>query len=108
MPVKWRTCITDWEPGVRFVDEQESGPYAFWRHVHEFEPRGASTMMRDTVDYAEPLGALGRIVHALFVERTLDRIFDFRRDTIRHLFACETISPARFAFESPAPSPERA
>jgi ligand-binding SRPBCC domain-containing protein len=108
VPVKWRTCITAWEPGVRFADEQEAGPYAFWRHVHEFEARGESTMMRDTVEYAEPLGPLGRLGHALFVERTLDRIFDFRRDTIRRLFECRATSPGRFAFESRAPSPEKA
>ena len=98
VPVRWRTCSV--EPGVRFVDEQESGPYAFWRHVHEFEARGGSTMMRDTVEYAEPLGPLGRLAHALFVERTLDRIFDFRRDTIRRLFESNASSPARLAFES--------
>jgi ligand-binding SRPBCC domain-containing protein len=79
---------------VRFVDEQESGPYAHWRHVHAFEAHGASTLMRDTVDYAEPLGPIGRLAHAAFVARTLDRIFDFRRDTIRRLFDTATPAPA--------------
>ncbi len=27
VPLRWSTRITDWEPGVLFVDEQESGPY---------------------------------------------------------------------------------
>jgi hypothetical protein len=97
VPLRWRTCITEWEPGVRFVDEQESGPYAFWRHLHEFEARGDSTIMRDTVEYAEPLGPLGQLAQSLFVARTLDRIFDFRRDTIRRLFDCPAPSTARLA-----------
>jgi len=84
-PVRWRTRITDWQPGVRFVDEQESGPYALWRHTHEFESRGTSTLVLDVVDYAEPLGPLGRVAHVLFVARTLDRIFDFRSGAIRRL-----------------------
>ncbi len=41
--------------------------------------------MRDVVDYAVPLGPLGSIAHALVVERTLGRIFDFRRDATRRL-----------------------
>lgn len=85
MPVRWRTRITEWEPGLRFVDEQEAGPYAVWRHTHEFEPRGEATLVRDVVDYAVPLGPLGSIAHALVVERTLGRIFDFRRDATRRL-----------------------
>lgn len=85
VPVRWRTCITDWQPQERFVDEQESGPYAFWRHTHEFEARGTSTLMRDVVDYSEPLGPVGTVAHVLFVRRTLDRIFDFRRDAIVRL-----------------------
>ena len=81
-PMKWRTRITDWQPGRRFVDEQESGPYALWHHTHEFEAQGASTFMRDTVHYREPLGPLGAVAHVLFVRRTVERIFDFRRQAI--------------------------
>jgi ligand-binding SRPBCC domain-containing protein len=85
VPVRWRTRISDWQPQERFVDEQESGPYAFWRHTHEFEAREGSTLMRDIVDYSEPFGPVGTVAHVLFVRRTLDRIFDFRRDAILRL-----------------------
>lgn len=85
VPMRWRTRITDWQPQERFVDEQESGPYAIWRHAHEFEPRGTSMLMRDVVDYSEPLGPVGTVAHVLFVRRTLDRIFDFRREAIARL-----------------------
>ena len=89
IPLRWRTRITAWEPAVRFVDEQESGPYAFWHHVHEFESGGASTLVRDVVDYSLPMGPLGSLAHALFVERTLGRIFNFRREAIRRRFDAE-------------------
>jgi hypothetical protein len=85
VPLRWDTRITDWQPGVRFVDEQESGPYALWRHTHEFESQGDATLVRDVVEYAVPLGPLGQVAHVLFVERALDRIFDFRRDAIARL-----------------------
>lgn len=89
VPLRWRTRIVEWQPGVRFVDEQESGPYALWRHTHEFEPEGDATRVRDVVDYSLPLGPLGRIAHALLVAPALDRIFDFRRDAIRRLLEAE-------------------
>jgi hypothetical protein len=86
VPLRWRTRITGWEPGVRFVDEQESGPYASWRHTHEFEAEpGGATTVRDLVEYAMPFGPLGRVAHALIVRRALDRIFDHRREAIQRL-----------------------
>jgi hypothetical protein len=86
IPIRWRTRITEWEPGVRFVDEQEKGPYAVWRHTHAFESEGpSSTLVRDTVEYAVSLGPLGALARVLFVERALGRIFDFRRDAIRRV-----------------------
>ncbi len=90
LPVRWRSRITEWRLQERFVDEQESGPYALWRHAHEFEDHGASTLMRDVVDYSEPLGPIGTVAHVLFVRRTLERIFDFRRDAIVRLLDCNS------------------
>jgi ligand-binding SRPBCC domain-containing protein len=86
LPMRWRTHIAEWEPGVSFLDEQEAGPYAIWRHTHEFESQGEHTWIRDRVDYALPFGPLGRLTHALVVNRTLKRIFDYRREAASHIF----------------------
>ncbi len=102
VPLRWRTRITEYVPGVRFVDEQESGPYAYWRHTHTFEAVGNATRMRDHVEYREPLGVLGRVAHALFVERTVNRIFDFRRVEIERHFATRSPSVSDAAVVSGA------
>lgn len=107
MPVRWRTRITEWEPGVRFVDEQEAGPYAVWRHTHEFEPQGEATLVRDVVDYAVPLGPLGAVAQLLFVRRTLGRIFDFRRDVTGRLLDDGSSAPPAGALASAASCSER-
>ncbi len=83
VPVSWLTRIEEWEPGVRFVDMQLSGPYKLRHHTHEFAPDGdGGTVMRDTVRYALPLGPLGEVAHRAFVARDLRRIFHFRRDEV--------------------------
>ena len=82
VPLRWRTSISVWEPNRRFVDEQERGPYLYWRHLHEFTPEGDGTRMRDQVTYALPFGPLGEIAHALLVKRQLATIFDFREQAI--------------------------
>jgi ligand-binding SRPBCC domain-containing protein len=89
VPLRWRTVISVWEPGRRFVDEQASGPYASWRHTHTFEAVAGGTIVRDVVDYAMPFGALGRLAHALFVGATLDRIFTYRQQAIARLLPRE-------------------
>jgi ligand-binding SRPBCC domain-containing protein len=84
--IDWLTRIAEWEPGVRFVDEQIAGPYRLWHHTHEFAPHGdGATLMRDTVRYALPLWPLGELAAPL-VRRDLARIFDFRRDACARHF----------------------
>ena len=86
IPVRWRTRIDAWEPGVRFVDRQLSGPYALWHHTHEFEADGENhTLMRDIVRYRLPLGPLGAAAHLLFVRRDLQAIFDYRAARVAEL-----------------------
>lgn len=83
LPIRWLTRIEDWTPGVRFVDQQLSGPYRLWHHTHEFAPDGEDgTLMRDTVRYALPFWPASELAHALVVRRDLDAIFDFRRDKV--------------------------
>jgi len=86
IPLPWRTRITQWDPPHGFVDEQERGPYALWRHQHLFEPVGDHVWMADRVDYALPLGPLGRAAHGVAIHSLLARIFDYRFGRVRERF----------------------
>ena len=85
LPVRWRTEIVEWRPGRRFVDRQVEGPFRLWEHTHTFEERHDGTLIRDTVLYRMPYGALGTIAHRVVVARDLGRIFDYRRDAVDRL-----------------------
>ena len=79
IPLRWRTRIDAWEPGVRFVDRQLSGPYRLWHHTHEFEADGPDhTLMRDVVRFEVPFAPLAMWL----VSRDLKKIFDFRAEAI--------------------------
>jgi ligand-binding SRPBCC domain-containing protein len=82
----WLTHIVLFEPERRFIDRQIAGPYRLWHHLHEFQAVKGGTLMRDVVDYELPLGPLGVLAHGLWVRRTLDRIFDYRRDQVAAIF----------------------
>jgi ligand-binding SRPBCC domain-containing protein len=82
VPLRWRTRIDEWEPGVRFVDRQVRGPYALWHHTHTFEPHPAGTLMRDEVRYRLPLGPLGVAAHRAFVRRDIEAVFAFREEEV--------------------------
>lgn len=92
VPMTWLTEIAAYDPPRRFVDRQERGPYAVWIHTHEFESVAGGTRLTDRVDYELPFGPLGELAHALWVRRTLERIFDFRRDHIAARFGA--VEPA--------------
>lgn len=82
VPVRWVTRITEWREGVRFADEQETGPYRRWRHVHEFETVPEGVLMKDTVDYELLFPPFGGLVAGWWVRRQLREIFDYRAEVI--------------------------
>jgi len=86
VPMRWLTRIEDWRPGSRFADLQLRGPYRYWFHVHEFEPRPGGILMRDTVRYSMRAGRLGELARRAFVERDLERIFDYRARALERRF----------------------
>jgi len=87
LPLRWISRIERWEPGRAFEDVQVRGPYRLWHHRHEFRAAGGGTLVQDHVRYALPLGPLGELAHAAFVERDLARIFAFRYAAIKELLA---------------------
>lgn len=86
IPLFWMTEITHVVPGKLFVDEQRRGPFSMWHHEHHFEERAGGTLMRDIVHYEAPLGPLGEIARALFVQKQVESIFSHRFGVIDKIF----------------------
>lgn len=82
----WVTEITHVQDKEYFVDEQRFGPYAFWHHKHFLKETKEGVVMYDEVHYKAPMGVLGRMANALFIERQLKQIFDYRFGKIEELF----------------------
>jgi len=71
------------EDGRSFRDVQERGPFRLWRHTHRFERRDEGSVLEDDVEYALPLGALGRLLGGRAVRRKLERMFAYRHRVTR-------------------------
>jgi ligand-binding SRPBCC domain-containing protein len=108
-PARWRAFIREFDPPHRFVDVQIWGPFARWEHRHRFiegterEEGGGppGTWIDDRVTYRLPLGAFGRLAHALGVKRRIAELFDYRERGLREIFGLTT---DRAAPPNPPPS----
>ncbi|ACZ29982.1 conserved hypothetical protein [Xylanimonas cellulosilytica DSM 15894] len=74
IPFRMTAAVTAYEAPYRFVDEQVAGPFARWRHEHLFTAVDGGTLMVDVADFAAPLGAIGRAVDVLVLERYMTRL----------------------------------
>lgn len=77
--------VTEFDRPRRMVDEMTEGPFAAFRHIHEFIPNGNGTLMRDTIEWMSPLGILGKIADGLMLKRTLMKIVRGRNAKLKSL-----------------------
>lgn len=82
LPLHMTSRISRMVHSDSFTDEQVSGPFKFFRHVHEFSDSGGVTTMVDRIDFAAPLGPLGLLAEKLFLARYMKRLIESRN---RHL-----------------------
>ena len=84
---RWVAEHLDNEVGRYFSDFQVSGPFAYWKHTHTFEPDGpAACILEDRVEYALPFGVLGRWVAGWYMRRKLEKLFEYRHQvTVREV-----------------------
>lgn len=82
---RWVAEHDGYEEGVSFRDRQIEGPFAEWVHTHRFVPRGTDRcLLVDDIQWALPLGGLGRLVAGGTVRDDLLRTFTFRHARTRH------------------------
>jgi ligand-binding SRPBCC domain-containing protein len=86
MPLTWISEITHVDAPHSFVDEQRFGPYRFWHHHHRFLSMKGGMEMTDTVHYGLKYGPIGTFMHALFIRKRLEEIFDFRQRALEGFF----------------------
>lgn len=83
--LRWTVEYTAYEPNRLFQDEQVSGPFGAWRHAHRFHPSGPDrSILEDEVEWEPPMGSLGSIFAKGFLQSTLERLFAFRHERLRH------------------------
>ena len=81
---RWVAVHSGYEPGRRFVDTQESGPFAAWQHTHTVEPDGDDACtLEDSIAYSLPGGLVGATLGGPIARRTLERMFAFRHARTR-------------------------
>lgn len=85
-PSRWVAEITNVDAPNAFVDQQKHGPFAFWHHRHSIIPVPGGVEILDSVHYAMPFGLLGGLVHWLFVQRQLERLFNYREKMLEEFF----------------------
>lgn len=70
------SAITEYERPIRFVDEQQHGPFQRWWHEHTFlaVSGGTETLMVDLVEFNSRLGPLGGITDRLVLDRYMPHL----------------------------------
>ncbi len=95
----WTAEHREYAAGRFFSDEALSGPFAAWRHRHEFMDTQGGCVLRDRVDYALPGGAAGRLLAGAAVRRRIEAMFAYRqavtREDLRFRGSCPPVRPMR-------------
>ena len=69
-------------PGVSFTDEQVSGPFAGWTHIHCFTDASGGARVTDDITYTPPGGPFANLVDA-WVTSELRQTFAWRHERTR-------------------------
>lgn len=75
--------ITACERPTHFADTMLRGAFRRMEHHHHFEPTADGVLMRDVFSFESPLGILGRIADALFLERYMKAFLVQRNRVIK-------------------------
>ena len=79
----WLVRIEEHVANRYFVDVQEKGPFARFRHRHEFHPHAEGTLLRDEIDFELPFAPFSAPIRKWIVKPQIDRTFAYRHAQTR-------------------------
>jgi ligand-binding SRPBCC domain-containing protein len=85
MPITHTSRITGYEFPNHFQDCMVQGAFHRFCHDHYFEIKGASTTMKDVMEFEAPLGPLGVLFERLVLKRYMHDLLERRNECIRRV-----------------------
>jgi uncharacterized protein (TIGR01777 family) len=80
---EWLAVLHGYEKNKHFCDIQEKGPFKYWEHNHNFSAIGNEQCeIEEAITYELPLESVTDSLLGSTLERKLDDLFKYRRDTI--------------------------
>ncbi|BAZ06855.1 SRPBCC family protein [Calothrix sp. NIES-3974] len=89
LPLTWVAKHTEWEEYRRFVDEQVSGPFEYWRHEHIFQSEGNKTRLTDAISFKMPGGDAVEFFSGWLINLQLEAMFRYRHNVTKQ--ECESL-----------------
>lgn len=89
LAIRWHARIRRFDPPRTVVDEQERGPFRFWRHTHGVVQAVDGVFLVDVVQFSLLPGPLGPLLDRLLVSPVLRLLFAERHRRTRRLLGRE-------------------
>lgn len=83
---RWVARHEEVDPGRSFLDVQESGPFASWRHLHRFEDARSyekRSLLIDELSFRLPFSPLSTLLAGAWASKEVDRLFRHRHEVTR-------------------------
>jgi len=94
VPYTWIARHEGYRENVVFKDRQLKGPFKHWVHRHGFAPgKNGGCVMEDRIEYALPFSPFSHAMAGRWLEKNLERIFDYRHRTLAQDMAAHQAFP---------------
>lgn len=97
---RWVATHHDFREGTSFRDEQTSGPFAYWNHLHRVEADGQGCILDDSIEYRLPMAPMSTLIASAPLRSMLESTFAWRHRRTREdldAHARAALAPSRIA-----------
>ncbi|OWA33862.1 cell division protein [Saccharibacillus sp. O16] len=79
------SVVEEYERPYQFVDVMQRGAFRYMKHRHEFEGSEEGTIVRDILEFASPLGWIGKAFDRLVLEAYMRAFIRYRQRELKRI-----------------------